>query len=140
MRRNIPHFSLKPLFSHRCLSVFICGSLFLSICVSAAAQRDRGSARIDGVVQNAQGKPVVKALVQLNEASGRVPRAARTDSEGRFRFSNLPRGIYNLRASAQGYTEEWKKDNLLRDGQKLSLSVTLTAAPSEPEKKPQSRN
>jgi iron complex outermembrane receptor protein len=60
------------------------------------------SAVIRGYVyEDATGEPVANALVVITPLEASV----RTGADGSFRFDNLPRGKYNLRASAQGFED-----------------------------------
>src|SRR5215469_9557268 len=53
------------------------------------------------VVDSVSGQPVPHALVRLAAASS--PRAALTDSEGKFQFENPPAGPATLEAEKPGY-------------------------------------
>jgi hypothetical protein len=60
------------------------------------------SAIIRGYVYvDASGEPVAGALVVITPLGASL----RTGADGSFRFDNLPRGKYNLRASAQGFVD-----------------------------------
>src|SRR5690242_7244615 len=52
------------------------------------------------VVDSVSGQPVPHALVKLSGAS---PRAALTDSDGKFQFEGLPAGSVILEAQKPGY-------------------------------------
>ena len=108
------------------LSAFICCCIILLLAAPAAAQR--GSAIISGVVKSAEGKAVAGALVQVQEQSGGVLRATRTDEHGKFRVGRLPRGFYEVRVSSGGFAPVTRRDNQLRDGQSISLAIHLSPA------------
>lgn len=61
-------------------------------------------ARIEGVVVNSTGLPTDNVQITLTDPSapmaGAISMAARADSEGRFRLSNVPPGSYRLFARA----------------------------------------
>jgi carboxypeptidase family protein len=69
----------------------------------AANPAQAGTARIGGVVLDANGQPVPRAIVRLSSAELRVPRAAVTDSVGAFAFDELPAGRVSLTASKVAY-------------------------------------
>lgn len=62
---------------------------------------------ITGRVTSEDGRPLADAVVYLNKAYARVagsPLTATTDSEGRFRSSNLESGLYTVNAMLPGFT------------------------------------
>src|SRR5215472_10561331 len=75
------------------------------------------------VVDSVSGQPVPHALVRLAAPS---PRAALTDSEGKFQFENLPAGLVTLEAEKPGYLS---RDSI---GPNLSLPVSVQLAPNSP--------
>ncbi len=66
--------------------------------------------RIEGVVLDAEGKPVAGASVTASEAQPKPGRSSyvedRTDSDGRFALRNLEADRWNLAAYAVGFTAE----------------------------------
>jgi tetratricopeptide (TPR) repeat protein len=62
------------------------------------AMAQEGAATLEGLVRDANGKPVAAASVSLGEGL-----SARTNAEGRYRFSKLGAGTYTLRAEMAGY-------------------------------------
>lgn len=75
------------------------------------------------VVDSVSGQPVPHALVKLSGAS---PRAALTDSEGKFQFENLPAGSATLEAEKPGYLS---RDSM---GPHLSVPVSVQLTPDAP--------
>lgn len=53
--------------------------------------------QLQGVVEDAQGKPVARALVQLKDIG-----VARTDSQGRYAFFNVPAGAHQFTVQGAG--------------------------------------
>jgi len=76
---------------------------------------------ITGTVLDSQGSPVPDAQVSL---SGAASRSARTDSSGRFSFSFLAPGQYELKA-AKGFLESPPQTVSLGEGQQLSVNLTI---------------
>jgi hypothetical protein len=74
-------------------------------------------------VDSVSGQPVPHALVKLTAPS---PRAALTDSDGKFQFDGLPAGPVNLEAQKPGYVS---RDSM---GPHLSLPVSVQLAPDFP--------
>jgi outer membrane receptor protein involved in Fe transport len=54
----------------------------------------RGS--ISGNVKDALGRPIAEASVQLISSEGKIAGQARTDAQGRFKFSSIPPGNYSV--------------------------------------------
>src|ERR1700736_6900547 len=85
-----------------------------------------------GGVTDPAGARIPKAMVTAqNDATG-VKYTATADSEGGFRFSNLPVGNYTLTASATGFATGTVKDvkvqlnNVVTQNMTLSVGTTST--------------
>src|SRR3954463_9143936 len=61
------------------------------------------TANLTGVVTDPAGAAVPDAAVKLENVATRDRREAVTGSEGRFTFSQLPPGVYELQAEATGF-------------------------------------
>jgi hypothetical protein len=73
--------------------------LIFSISGVAFAQH----ASVSGTAVDSHGDPVRKAIVTITwQGTPRSWATERTDSEGRFKFENLPAGKYDLRANKSG--------------------------------------
>ena len=94
--------------------------LFLSMGSALAAD---GS--ISGELTDTEGKPAAGATLRL--ASGGESKAieATSDADGRFVFGSVPRGIYQLSASAPGFVEVLKTAQLA-GGQTLVVDLQFT--------------
>jgi Carboxypeptidase regulatory-like domain len=68
----------------------------------AYAQAPSGNRIISGVVTGAGGQPLEGALVSLSEHGNRAAETS-TDAQGRFSFTGLPDGRFDLLASRHGY-------------------------------------
>jgi len=75
-------------------------SLF-SIVLTASAQEFRGG--LAGKVQDPTGARVASASVHIQAPESSVERDTTTDSNGNFRFSDLPIGSYELTVTAKGF-------------------------------------
>jgi virginiamycin B lyase len=99
--------------------------------------RSAGTTSISGQVLSADGKPVPGALVILQTSYGRGPRSTRTNAEGRFTFSRLRPGLYELNAHAGGKWSEWLHNRLTRLGQPAEVTLRLTLSKEPPKTAPQ---
>ncbi len=78
--------------------------IFLAAIGAAAAQAPAGNRVISGVVTGAGGQPLAGADVMLRENGHSGPSAETiTDAQGRFNFTALPDGRFELIASHRGY-------------------------------------
>ena len=99
--------------------------------VKAGKNNRANTGTVRGVVRSAQGKPVPRALVQL-EGLG----VARTDSKGQYIFKNVPAGVHQLKIR--------KGSSLLQSQQvkveprQATLSQTQLAAGTVPKRMGQS--
>ena len=83
------------------------------------------AATLEGTVQSSSSVPLADAVVylQLNDPVQSV--TARTDNKGRYRFSALRPGTYNLRAAMAGYKEASAGpfEVVEKDAKKLDLTL-----------------
>ena len=99
--------------------------------IKAGKTNRANTGMVRGVVRSAKGKPVPRALVQL-EGLG----VARTDSKGQYVFKNVPAGVHQLKVR--------KGSSLLQSQQvkveprKASMSQTQLAAGTVPKRMGQS--
>jgi hypothetical protein len=69
-----------------------------------AADVPTGTARIRGrVVAADNGTPLRRAQVRVSAAELRISRSVNTDADGRYEFSELPAGRYNIFVARNGY-------------------------------------
>ncbi len=88
-----------------------------------------GRGRIAGIVQEASGRPVPNASVQL-DSRGLFggSRSATTDGAGRFAFADVFVGPFTLTSRAPiGQLGGTASGTMERDGQEVTVNITLTA-------------
>ncbi len=90
-----------------------------------------GQAAIAGVVVDASGNPVPGATVQVLGQDGSVARQGATDASGRFSFSGLAPGTYNLQAVHPAFGSANYDGISVHSGRVTSLSFSLGGAPEE---------
>ena len=85
---------------------------------------------ISGTVLDPSGAAIAGAAVSVTEqATGHVS-ASQTDSSGRYVFSSLPTGVYDLKISASGFRSFEETDARLASGQSLQVDAKLLIGPT----------
>lgn len=107
------------------------------LCAAVAALTLRaqqgGMGTLAGTVLNGRGRPVVGASVTMENASGGSPHATTTNAQGRFFFPELIHGYYDVRATHNGASSDWKHNIEVRTGKQTDVMLQLL----HPEKKQQ---
>jgi hypothetical protein len=100
----------RAFFVFAVLGIIAAGNSFAQEKTAPAPQKITG---ISGVVQGADGKPVAKARVYLQPSDGRAPHTALTDADGKYHFTKLRPGLYDVQAQSNGkWTEKQTKVNV----------------------------
>ncbi|MEQ1354199.1 MAG: TonB-dependent receptor [Candidatus Acidiferrum sp.] len=79
---------------------------------------------VDGTVRDGHGAVVPNGSVSLEREEGKTTLSAKTDAEGKFRFTALEAGEYTLKVDADGYYPS-SVQFVLRARQPLSLNVDV---------------
>ena len=93
----------------------------------AEVGRAQSSGILDGTVQDASGGAVAGATVEIHNPVSHYDRSTATDSEGKFRFANVPFNPYHLAATATGFATT-SMDVDVRSAVPMSATVTLKVA------------
>ena len=96
---------------------------FLSLTSSLHAQV---SASLSGTVVDASAALVSAAKVGAKNVETGITRETVTDNQGRYQFSFLPVGAYEIRVSKAGFAEALRTGVLLVVGQEASITVLKT--------------
>ena len=117
MKKNLKLFTL---------AVFALVSLF---CVTASMAQSSTTGTIEGVVADPNGAVVPNATINLSGTNLIRPQTTVSESNGSYRFSQVPPGKYTVEVVAGsgfgGYKTENVEVNLSRS---TTLNITLTAA------------
>jgi outer membrane receptor protein involved in Fe transport len=106
---------------------FFGAALFvLFSCVAALAQQTTGT--VTGRVIDQQGSAVPGATVTAKSATTGFTRSEVSDSEGVYRLSALPVGIYDVTAELQGFTTVSKKAVEVNIAQTQAVDFALKVA------------
>src|SRR4051812_14672177 len=116
----------------RCLKRVVLVSAACALCLCAFArsttsQQTVTSATLGGRVEDANGATLPGAVVTATNTETNQSRTSTTDAEGRYRFSYLPVGAYELRVEKSGFAT-LTKSLTLTVGQALDLPLALSVA------------
>ncbi len=111
---------------------FTKGLMLLFFEGSAFAQ-SAPSSSLSGVMMDASRAAVANAAIELVNADTRVKRADTSDAQGRFRFSPVAPGVYDLTVSAPGFATTMRKQIKLDVDVPVTLRVGLSVAGSTQE-------
>ena len=110
------------------LTVVVLLSLNLFL-VQVNAQVNGGE--ISGVVINESGLPVANAQMSLKELKTGVVKLVTTDAGGRYAFSSLPPGSYDMTVAGSGFKTQVLTGINLAVEDKLSVNVAIKAGNSK---------
>src|ERR1700752_1599844 len=94
------------------------------------AQQTINNASISGRVTDPSGAVVSGAGVTAKQTDTNITSSATTDSDGRFRFSVLPVGEYEVMVRQEGFANAIRSVTLTV-GAAFDLPIILTVGPSE---------
>jgi hypothetical protein len=80
----------------------LCAPSYLSA-VPIGSFDDLDHVNFEGLVTDSSGNVIAGALVYVRQTGAGAERSARTDQEGRYRFTTLSPGEYELRVEASGF-------------------------------------
>ena len=89
----------------RYLAAGVAAGAVLFAASSVWAQGDRGS--VQGVINDASGKPVAGAFVKLKNDVRRLTFMVITKEQGQFDAKDLPTGTYSVQGVGAGYESNW---------------------------------
>ncbi len=106
-------------------------SIFFACQLASAAEN---SSTIEGVVQDAAGKPVTGAFVKLKNNARHLEFMVISQEQGRYTVSNLPAGQYVIQGVGAGYQSALSAPVEVAEGKtaKQDLSLTARQGPSLP--------
>ncbi|HEY0657114.1 MAG TPA: TonB-dependent receptor, partial [Pyrinomonadaceae bacterium] len=97
----------------------ICAALCFLITTNAQIQN---SLKISGTVTDSNGSVIVGAKVVL---PGAFEQTVVTNNDGFFTFNNLPRGDYELKVSADGFSPQTQKFSLADQNQNVEIRLSI---------------
>jgi hypothetical protein len=105
---------------------FLCSILFASGLL-IRAQQTVTSASLSGRVEDTNGAAISGARVEAIRRETNQTQTAIADSDGRYRFTYLPVGTYELDVTQPGFTH-FKKDIAVTIGEALDVRIRLAVA------------
>jgi outer membrane receptor protein involved in Fe transport len=84
------------------------------------------SSSLQGTVTDDSGEPVMFATVKL-EKDGSLITGTQTDFDGKYSFSNIDAGTYDLAVSYVGYQTKKTADVVVFEGKSLTLNIEISA-------------
>lgn len=97
-------------------------AIFMCLSVSALAQT---TGSISGTVKDEKGAIIPKATVTLREVTTNSSRTTTADDEGRYRFSNVPLGDYEVSVETSGFGKYVQSGITLAVDQRAVVDVTM---------------
>jgi len=91
------------------------------------AQAAENSSTIEGVVQDASGKPVTGAFVKLKNNARHLEFMVISQEQGRYTVSNLPAGQYVIQGVGGGYQSAASAPVDVAEGKSAKQDLALTA-------------
>ena len=108
------------------------GMLMLMVLIPAVATAQVAQVgQLGGEVKDAQGGVLPGATVTLTSVERGVTRSMVTDAQGRYLFSGLPLGRYNVEVSLQSFAKGIAENNLVEADRMTSVPITLQIAGME---------
>ena len=101
--------------------------LLLGPCFGARPLLAQASGTIEGTVKDPSGGAIASAIVQISNPLSKYERTAPTDSEGKFRFANLPYNPYHISVKADGFSD-FSQDADVRSLVTVSINISMSLA------------
>lgn len=103
-----------------------CALAFALVAVPVAAQQTTGN--ITGRIVDDQGAAIPGVTVTATHTQTRFSRTDITTTEGLYRLTGLPVGVYDLTAELQGFSRVERRQLIVNVAQTLPIDITLSVA------------
>ncbi len=111
--------------SHRFSMFAICLAAILALSPSSVWAQTSTAGTVVGQVVDEQNAAIPGAEVRVTETSTNISQTAATNSEGRYVFSQVNPGNYNVGFSKQGFASYQVNNQTVEIGQSLTLNAKL---------------
>ena len=106
-------------------SVFFCLGVLLLLSATSAWAQTSTAGTLAGLVVDEQNAAIPGAEVKATDTSTNAPLTTTTNNEGRYVFSALPPGTYNVSVSKQGFASYQVNSQHVQIGQSLTINAIL---------------
>jgi hypothetical protein len=106
------------------VSAFLCLGIFL-VGTSGAWGQTSTVGTVAGLVTDEQSAAIPAAVVKLTDTSTNAAMSTVTNTDGRYVFSSVPPGKYNLSFGKEGFTSYRVDGQAVDIGQSLTINATL---------------
>src|SRR5882724_3534686 len=97
--------------------------MFLAMCATSAFAQN--TAALGGTIQDSTGAVIPRAAVKLTSHEQGTVRTAESNASGTYSFSFLPRGVYDVEVTAQGFRTTNDKDITIATAENIRRDYTL---------------
>jgi iron complex outermembrane recepter protein len=105
--------------------------VLLAIVLAAPLSAQSSGGKINGIVRDANGVPVIGVTITVTNQETHVTRVVRTSAIGAYEVTNLPPGLYTVTATMSGFREVTAKDRRLAENGTLVVDVPLEVRVAE---------
>jgi hypothetical protein len=103
--------------------------LLLSLWFGGIPAWAQSSGTVEGVIKDPSGAAIAGATVEIANLVSKYQQGATTDTEGKFRFANVPFNPYHISVKAAGF-QDFSQDADVRSLVTLSLTIGMKLAGS----------
>jgi outer membrane receptor for ferrienterochelin and colicin len=114
--------STSGIWKRSMLNVFGLAFIVFLSTVNLAAQT---TSTVEGTVRDNQGLAVAGVQVHITSSELAVDRIATTDADGSYRIATLPPGVYEIKASKDGFESEVFKNLEVTLNRTLTFDITM---------------
>jgi len=108
-----------------CYARIASGCMFFFMLVLSSSLRAQTTSTISGTVRDKQGLVVSGAVIQVASGELAIDRSTTTESDGEYNLAGIPPGIYEIKASKDGFQTEVFKNIELTLNRTLTYDITL---------------
>lgn len=112
-------------------AALLLGMAGMCLALAIPTRAQEGAGTLAGTIRSAAGAAVANAKVSVKNAATGANSETQTDSAGRYTFSNLAAGDYEITVNAEGFSPQTSKVSLA-EAATQTTDLTLTALPNAP--------
>jgi hypothetical protein len=101
------------------------GCLWISACFIGACYGQAITATVEGIISDAGGAGVSGAAVKVENTATGISRSGLTDSSGRYEFTALNPGAYQITVEASGFSKKVLTGVVLQVSQEARVDIQL---------------